>query len=68
MNEQIKDGDIVWLKTGSPAMTVKRKREATGLWICSWFVGSEIKESEFSEAQLIKTDPDANKPLSVFVG
>lgn len=52
----IQGGAIVWLKSGSPAMTVKWKT-SVGDWFCSWFVGSEVKEHAFDESQLTTKDP-----------
>ena len=53
----MKEGSIVYLKSGSPAMTIGAKT-ATG-WSCSWFVGNEIKEHTFTEEQLTETNPSA---------
>ncbi len=55
----VKNGAIVWLKTGGPAMTVSYQ---TGdlLWLCTWFVGFEVKEHSFSAEQLTETEPDTN--------
>ncbi|MEP2508480.1 MAG: DUF2158 domain-containing protein [Reichenbachiella sp.] len=53
----IEPGKIVWLKTGSPAMTVKflNQREE---WLCTWFVGQEVKEHSFTQEQLTEEEPD----------
>lgn len=54
---ELKAGLTVWLKTGGPAMTTKAIRPG-GLWKCSWFVGTELKEGEFHPDQLTQEDPD----------
>jgi len=54
----IKEGMIVWLKTGGPAMTV-HSLAREGTWICSWFIGTKINHSQFRADQL--TDIDSNK-------
>lgn len=54
---EIQDGAQVWLKSGGPQMTVKWK-DMNDDWLCSWFVGTEIKEHSFSEAQLTTEDPN----------
>lgn len=46
----IKKGAVVKLKSGEPKMTVRGL--ASGLWICSWFTGDDMKEGMFSEEQL----------------
>ncbi|WP_084694601.1 DUF2158 domain-containing protein [Chryseobacterium vrystaatense] len=49
----IKEGIKVKLKSGGPEMTVKFESDlGEGLWVCSWFVGNELKEGTFSEDQL----------------
>ncbi len=54
---EIKSGMIVWLKTGSPAMTVHSlARPET--WICSWFVGTKVNHSQFRTDQLTDKDPN----------
>jgi len=40
----IKEGMIVWLKTGGPAMTV-HSLAREGTCICSWFIGTKINHS-----------------------
>lgn len=57
----ITNGSIVWLKTGGPAMTVKRllandKNE----YLCSWFIGNEVKEYIFSVEQLTTENPNGD--------
>ncbi|KAA2223038.1 DUF2158 domain-containing protein [Chryseobacterium sediminis] len=45
----IKKGDVVKLKSGGPKMTVKGL--AGVYWVCSWFVGEELKEGMFTSEQ-----------------
>lgn len=59
-NNEVLNGKIVWLKSGGPAMTVK-KPNGPGKWICDWFVGEEVRSHEFSPAQLTDTDPNPKK-------
>lgn len=54
---EIKSGMIVWLKTGSPAMTV-HSLARPGTWICSWFVGNKVNHSQFRTDQLTDKDPN----------
>jgi uncharacterized protein YodC (DUF2158 family) len=50
-DNQIKKGLVVRLKSGGPKMTV-RKFHASDLWVCTWFAGDELKEGNFTPAQL----------------
>jgi uncharacterized protein YodC (DUF2158 family) len=50
-------GTKVWLKSGGPAMVIKHM-DRYGKWICTWFVGTEIKEHDFSPEQLTEEDPN----------
>ncbi|MNF06074.1 hypothetical protein D3C80_2059480 [compost metagenome] len=53
----ITKGMIVWLKTGGPAMSVKRKA-VNGEWYCTWFDKNSVKEHGFAVEQLINQDPN----------
>lgn len=50
MENEIKKGIVVKLKSGGPKMTVKYER--SGLWICTWFVSDEVRQADFSKEQL----------------
>lgn len=50
--ENLKPGDVVELKSGGPAMTVKGTAYGTEGLICSWFDGKKVQEREFEPAQL----------------
>jgi uncharacterized protein YodC (DUF2158 family) len=52
----IQNGTIVWLKSGSPSMTVKWKT-INGDWLCAWFDKTTIKEHTFSLEQLTEENP-----------
>jgi uncharacterized protein YodC (DUF2158 family) len=53
-------GSIVWLKSGSPKMTVSSKIY-NGDYKCHWFVGDELKQGDFSESELTKEMPVDDK-------
>lgn len=63
----IRPGTIVWLKTGSPAMTVKFMTTSDE-WECSWFVGNDVKEHSFSPDQLTTEDPNPKLDISLMSG
>jgi len=48
-----KEGDIVQLKSGGPAMTVAGT-DMIGKVICEWFVGTTQKSSSFNAGTLKK--------------
>ncbi len=50
-------GDVVYLKSGSPAMTVNRIFEERGTVECVWFVENEQKQFIFSADTLIPKNP-----------
>lgn len=55
---------IVWLKSGSPAMTVKEKNNglvANESWICSWFDGKKPNQRSFNEFELTDVEPTQPK-------
>ena len=52
----IKKGDIVWLKSGGPKMTVKGITPEK-ICICIWFQHGEIQFFEFEDSTLSKSDP-----------
>lgn len=56
--ENIKQGDIVYLKSGSPAMIVDEAKEIN--CICFYFSNGEIKSIKLSYASITKTKPSAN--------
>jgi uncharacterized protein YodC (DUF2158 family) len=61
-----KIGDVVYLKSGSPAMTVRETGNVDGqsLVACTWFEGNKKFEGEYQEEQLTKQDPKTFPPAS----
>lgn len=53
----LKEGMVVWLKSGSPAMTV-HSLARQGTWICSWFIGTKVNHSQFRTDQLTDKNPN----------
>ncbi len=54
---QFEEGKIVWLNTGSPAMSMKQLNEIDGTITCSWFVGTKHNEARFTPKQLTDKEP-----------
>jgi uncharacterized protein YodC (DUF2158 family) len=56
MENEIKPGDVVTLKSGGPEMTVERTSDGgIGLQAvieCSWFAGGQLKRNTFSKGAL----------------
>ena len=57
MDQKFTDGTVVYLKSGSPAMTINSYHTPTGRYRCVWFVGSDLKHGEFYEDALTDTNP-----------
>ena len=55
--DSLKIGDVVWLKSGGPSMTIKEYSEKD-YFICNWFENTKIRESKFNANQLCKVNPD----------
>ena len=55
---EIKSGMLVWLKSGGPKMTVKKRYTSPKEWFCSWFNGVEFIERAIHEDQLTDKDPN----------
>jgi uncharacterized protein YodC (DUF2158 family) len=53
---EIKAGDVVWLKSGGPKMTVK-SIDSKQLCKCIWFQHGEIHHCDFEIVTLTKNDP-----------
>ncbi|HUR52923.1 MAG TPA: DUF2158 domain-containing protein [Gemmataceae bacterium] len=51
----MKAGDVVWLKSGSPAMTIQGQGKMG--WVCWWFWHGAIVETAFDAAMLTTTKP-----------
>lgn len=54
----IERGMSVWLRSGGPEMSVKTQT-GNGSWLCSWFVGADVKEHAFMAEQLTDQNPNA---------
>ena len=57
---KIKSGLIVWLKSGSPSMTVFSEARPNK-WICQWFVGTKLNSATFDISQLTDKDPNSKQ-------
>ena len=57
MEGGFKPGDVVYLKSGSPAMTVSLVTE-TAVW-CYWAHGGEVKEKDIIAATLTRVQPQS---------
>ena len=55
-NQEFNIGDIVWLKSGGPAMTVKGENKNDDI-LCTWFANNEPKDHPFVAGQLTNKDP-----------
>ena len=60
MGQKFADGTIVYLKSGSPAMTINVFHNPTRRYRCVWFVGTELNYGEFYEDALTDVNPSAN--------
>jgi uncharacterized protein YodC (DUF2158 family) len=55
-NKKFRKGDLVWLKSGGPKMTVKSS-EPDSKYTCIWFQHGEIQHHTFERVTLTKSDP-----------
>lgn len=60
MEESLKPGDLVRLKSGGPVMTID-EINFTGA-ICKWFDGKKAEAKTFQVASLEKTEKPDNMP------
>lgn len=59
----LKTGDVVYLKSGGPAMTVNAITPSmiAKAVVCVWFVGNENKSATYSPDALTKENPSPSK-------
>ncbi|MRT18134.1 DUF2158 domain-containing protein [Vitellibacter sp. q18] len=57
MSKKFSNGSVVWLKSGSPAMTIQSFNNHTKRYSCSWFVGTDSKYDEYTEDSLTDSKP-----------
>lgn len=57
MTKKFLDGTVVYLKSGSPAMTINMFHTPTMRYRCSWFIGTDLSYGEFSEDALTDVKP-----------
>lgn len=65
-SEQIREGDLVQLKSGGPVMTVVRVN-GPGTLSCKWFKGSKVNTDYFPPSALRKVPEGADRTPSVGV-
>ena len=67
--EQIGPGDIVYLKSGGPAMTVNwvNANNIPPIAKCQWFYGSELLFGEFNPASLTQGNRASNSRIDCCV-
>jgi uncharacterized protein YodC (DUF2158 family) len=53
---QLKEGDVVQLKSGGPKMTILGG--AGGQWVCQWFTNSGLQDGTFAAASLRAVEGD----------
>lgn len=60
MADQIKPGDVVYLKSGGPAMTIVGEPPHGSTYICGWFIDDrEYRHATIEAAALTTTPPDS---------
>lgn len=57
---ELNEEEVVYLKSGSPPMTIYRDTEGDG-FLCQWFEGDELREKEFYASQLTNERPNFKK-------
>lgn len=57
-SENIQTGDIVWLKSGSPSMTVQWVDNSSGNVSVTWYINGKMERDTFHARSLTKEDPN----------
>lgn len=61
MSQKFSPGDIVQLKSGGPAMTIRKFSEfGEPSYTCEWFKGATKQRGDFEEATLKVYEPPQN--------
>lgn len=61
--KEFEEGDVVYLKSGGPAMTITEVGDGDSV-LCNWFCkNDELKAQAFIKSSLTKSNPD--KPVVV---
>lgn len=61
----LKVGDVVYLKSGGPAMTVNKVLSERDNAECTWFQDNELKDHIFNQGSLTKENPKPRqKPMA----
>ena len=61
----LKVGDVVYLKSGGPAMTINGKSGMGAEWSCAWFINNDNKSAAFKPEALTKENPTPRaKPVA----
>ena len=61
-------GDVVYLKSGGPAMTVRAEGYGIEEVVCDWFREHEFLHGNFQDAQLTKENPVSKPKHEVIQG
>jgi len=54
---EFKIGDVVWLKSGGPPMTISALKDK--FCYCDWFINDKMEHGDFVYDILTTEDPDA---------
>lgn len=57
-------GDVVYLKSGSPSLTVSNQ-QSDDIILVTWFVDGEVKTTQLHPGQLTKENPNPKQAPAV---